>query len=107
MSRDDDNDDEPTQTTTATDANTKGVTTDATASVIGMRDLPWSKRLNGPHRSKTMAAHNKEFSGLTSTILQEFFPGEAEYAASEAIPGEVCIVPPIAFRPPASALPFL
>ena len=45
MSRDDDNDDEPTQTTTATDANTKGVTTDATASVIGMRDLPWSKKL--------------------------------------------------------------
>ena len=48
-----------------------------------MRDLPWSKYPNGPHHNETMAAHNKEFSGLTSTILRELFLGDAEYSAAK------------------------
>ena len=43
----------------------------------------WSKYLNGPHRSEIMAVHNKEFSGLTSTILRELSLGDAEDAAAK------------------------
>ena len=46
-------------------------------------DLPWNKYLNGPHHREIMAAHNKEFSGLTSTILRELFLRDAEYAAAK------------------------
>ena len=54
-----------------------------TASIVGMHDLLWKKCLHGKHHEEILAAHQKEFDGLTSTIPKELFPGDAEYRAAQ------------------------
>ena len=53
------------------------------AGVVGMRGLLWKDSLHGEHRKEILTAHQKEFNGLTSTILKELFPGDAEYRAAQ------------------------
>ena len=51
--RDDDSDDESTQKPTEANANTKGATVDATASVISMRDLCGTNTSTGPTTARS------------------------------------------------------
>ena len=55
---------------------------DARAFMV-MRDVKWSKYLNGPEHEAVLAAYHKEWKSLKDTgVLVELFPGDGEYEAA-------------------------
>ena len=49
------------------------------AAFIAMRDMKWSKYLHGPDHEAIMAAYNKEWDSLTSSVLRELSEDDPEY----------------------------